>query len=55
MIQGYKPMLATQIDDLTKLSYPLYVSKKLDGIRATVFNGVAYSGKSKVSAKIPSA
>ena len=48
MIQGYKPMLATQIDDLTKLSYPLYVSKKLDGIRATVFNGVAYSRSLKL-------
>lgn len=48
MIQGYKPMLATQIDDLSKLSYPLYVSKKLDGIRATIFNGVAYSRSLKL-------
>jgi DNA ligase-1 len=44
----FSPMLATQIDDLSKLSYPLYVSKKLDGIRATIFNGVAYSRSLKL-------
>lgn len=48
MIQGYRPMLATQIDDLSTLSYPLYVSKKLDGIRSTIFNGVAYSRSLKL-------
>lgn len=41
-------MLATQIDDLSSLSYPLYVSKKLDGIRSTIFNGVAYSRSLKL-------
>ena len=48
MIQGFKPQLATQIDDLSSLSYPLYVSKKLDGIRSTIFNGVAYSRSLKL-------
>ena len=48
MIQGYKPMLATQIDDLSSLSYPLYASKKLDGCRSTIFNGVAYSRSLKL-------
>jgi len=48
MIQGFKPQLATQIDDLSTLSYPLYVSKKLDGIRSTIFNGVAYSRSLKL-------
>ena len=48
MIRGFKPQLATQIDDLSSLSYPLYASKKLDGIRSTIFNGVAYSRSLKL-------
>ncbi len=34
----FKPMLACKAD-LSKLSYPLYVQPKLDGIRASVVNG----------------
>lgn len=46
--ENFRPLLATQIDDLSSLSYPLYVSKKLDGIRCTIFNGVAYSRSLKL-------
>ena len=35
---GFKPMLASPLD-LTKTSFPLYASPKLDGIRATVVDG----------------
>ena len=32
----FKPMLATAIEDVSKLKFPLLASQKLDGIRATV-------------------
>src|SRR5882724_6813110 len=41
-----KPMLAGTIEsdhDLEKLHYPLLISPKLDGIRATVQNGILLS------------
>lgn len=40
---NFKPLLATQLDDLTVIKYPVYASYKLDGIRAVIFNGVALS------------
>ena len=39
----FKPMLATQIDDLDNLKYSVLVSPKLDGIRSCIFGGVALS------------
>ena len=30
----FKPMLASPIDDLSAVKYPVYASLKLDGIRA---------------------
>lgn len=41
-----KPMLATNVD-LAKLEYPVYASRKLDGVRAIVHNNVAYSRNGK--------
>ena len=40
----FKPMLAAAAD-LDKVRFPLLVSAKLDGVRATVINGVVYSRK----------
>ena len=40
---NFKPMLASQIDDLSSVKYPVYASYKLDGIRAVIYQGVAYS------------
>ena len=40
---NFKPMLASQIDDLSSVKYPVYASYKLDGIRAIIHQGVAYS------------
>lgn len=42
----FKPMLACEAD-LTKLSFPLLASPKLDGIRAIVRDGVVYSRSNK--------
>lgn len=42
----FKPMLATDADPL-KLKFPLLASTKLDGIRATVRDGVVYSRSNK--------
>lgn len=43
MIEGFKPMLASPVD-FSKLSYDdLYLSPKLDGIRAIVLDGVVMS------------
>ena len=39
----FKPMLAATVEDLYQLSYPLYASPKIDGIRCLVMQGVAYS------------
>ena len=48
MNTNFKPQLASQIDDLNKITYPVYVSPKLDGIRSTIFDGVAYSRSLKL-------
>lgn len=39
----FRPMLAAAVTDPAKLIYPLYASPKLDGIRATVRNGMLVS------------
>lgn len=39
----FKPMLAYTVTDLNKVKYPVWVSPKLDGIRAIVKDGVVYS------------
>lgn len=39
----FKPMLAGECTDVSKLRYPVLVSPKLDGIRALVINGVLVS------------
>src|SRR5271157_1787110 len=39
MTKLFKPMLASPIEDMSKLKYPLYASIKYDGIRATMQNG----------------
>lgn len=43
MIEGFKPMLADSVDNVNLLSFPLYASPKLDGIRAVVIDGVLLS------------
>ncbi len=35
----FRPMLASHCTDTSKLKFPILVSKKLDGIRATVQGG----------------
>jgi DNA ligase-1 len=42
-----KPMLSYTIDDTSKIEYPVFVSHKLDGIRALVIDGVVYSRSMK--------
>lgn len=44
---NFKPLLASQVDDLGAIKYPVYVSHKLDGIRSVIFNGTAYSRSMK--------
>ena len=39
----FKPMLAGTCNDITKLTYPVVASPKLDGIRCTIQEGVVYS------------
>lgn len=46
----FKPMLASQVDNLTDIKFPIYASFKLDGIRAIIKDGIAYSRTLK---KIP--
>lgn len=38
-MQDSKPMLASNVEDFSKLRFPAYVSAKLDGIRASMQNG----------------
>jgi DNA ligase-1 len=45
--KGFKPMLASPAD-LDKLRYPVWVSPKLDGIRAIASNGKLYSRSLKL-------
>lgn len=42
-MQSFRPMLATAVDDLTKIKYPVLVSWKADGIRVLIKDGVALS------------
>lgn len=44
---SFKPLLAATIEDTSKLSYPVLVSKKLDGIRCMIIDGVVYSRSMK--------
>lgn len=39
---SFKPMLASHAE-LDKLNYPVFVSPKLDGVRAVVIDGIVYS------------
>ena len=43
----FKPMLSGTVEDVHTLKYPLLASPKLDGIRATVQNGVVLSRNQK--------
>lgn len=43
MTKQLKPMLASQVDDLNQITYPVYASPKYDGIRCLIINGVALS------------
>lgn len=40
---GYKPNLAATLTKPELIQFPVYCSPKIDGIRCTVFGGVAYS------------
>ncbi len=42
-----KPMLAGKCEDITKLTYPVLATPKLDGIRCLIINGKAVSRKFK--------
>lgn len=43
----FKPLLAATVTDLDKLSYPVYASVKLDGVRAVARDGELYSRSNK--------
>lgn len=43
MTKQLRPMLASQVDDLSQITYPVYASPKYDGIRCLIINGVALS------------
>lgn len=45
MSKGFKPLLAATLtqEEIAKLPYPMYLSAKLDGIRAVIRDGVVYS------------
>jgi DNA ligase-1 len=42
-MKNFKPMLAGTVEDVNKLTYPMWASPKLDGIRAVVIDGVLLS------------
>lgn len=42
MINNIRPLLSCEVD-IDKVKFPIYVSTKLDGIRALVIDGVVYS------------
>lgn len=46
-MNNFKPLLAATIEDTSKLKYPVLVSKKLDGIRCIIIDGVVYSRSMK--------
>ena len=45
MSKGFKPLLAATLknEEIATLPYPMYLSAKLDGIRAVIRDGVVYS------------
>lgn len=43
----FKPMLSGKCEDVTKVTFPVLVSPKLDGVRALVINGVVVSRNMK--------
>ena len=47
MFEKFKPMLAETCSDLSQVKFPVLASPKLDGIRCTIFSGVAYSRSKK--------
>lgn len=47
MTKPFQPLLAYTIKDTKDICYPVYVSKKLDGIRCMVIDGVVYSRSMK--------
>ena len=51
-MKPFKPLLACNCEDISKLKYPLLLSEKVDGIRMSVHNGVCMSRSMK---PIPSA
>lgn len=46
-MKPFRPMLAVACEDLTKVKYPVSLSEKLDGIRASIHNGVVMSRSMK--------
>lgn len=46
-MKPFRPMLAVACEDLTKVKYPVLLSEKLDGIRASIHNGVVMSRSMK--------
>lgn len=46
-MKPFKPMLAVACEDITKLNYPVMASLKVDGIRASIHNGVVMSRSMK--------
>lgn len=46
-MKPFRPMLAVACEDLSKVKYPCLLSEKLDGIRASVHNGVVMSRSMK--------
>ena len=46
-MSNFKPMLAYTVEDTSKISYPCFVSLKLDGIRVVILDGAVYSRSMK--------
>lgn len=46
-MKPFRPLLAVACEDITKLKYPMLLSEKLDGCRASVHNGVVMSRSMK--------
>lgn len=51
-MKPFRPILAVTCEDLTKVNYPVILSEKLDGLRASIHNGIVMSRSMK---PIPSA
>lgn len=46
-MKPFRPLLAVACEDITKIKYPALLSEKLDGIRASIHNGVVMSRSMK--------